>query len=214
MGSDATVRAQLARRGLRALSPPQALEALSLALSGQEVHVVVADVDWTLFREGFEAWGSRPLLAEIGREPGTAGGVPEEPAGHPMLERLAALRPAEREGHLQEWLTSECAAVLGHPEGTQLDPYVGFFDLGMDSLMVVELKKRLERALGVRVSEAVTFDHPNIDVLAAKLLADVGLSPRHALAPTIAANDAKQASYSGSDEDALRLIMEKYEALS
>jgi len=55
MASDAAAKAELARRGLRALAPPQALEALSLALAGRDAHVLVADVDWRSFREGFEA---------------------------------------------------------------------------------------------------------------------------------------------------------------
>ena len=45
---------------------------------------------------------------------------------------------------------------------------VGFFELGMDSLAVVELRNRLDRALGgtVRITEAEVFSHPDASRLA------------------------------------------------
>jgi len=130
------------------------------------------------------------------------------------LDQLAALQTTEREAHLREWLVRECAAVLGHPQDTQLDPQIGFFDLGMDSLMAVQLKKRLEQVLDIHISTTVIFDHPNIDALAAKLLDGIGLSPQKVPIPATNDRNAGHASFSGSDDDALRFIADKYEALS
>jgi epothilone polyketide synthase D len=215
MASGTATRAELARRGLRVLAPSQSLEAMSIAMTGNDPHVVVADVEWSSFREGFEAWGVRPMLAEIAEAVGTDPGDPEIPGGFQWVAQLAALQPLEREAQMREWLGKECAAVLGHPPDTQLDQHTGFFDLGMDSLMTVQLKKRLEQALGVRISTTVTFDHPNIETLAAKLLVDVGLSPQSAMIlPTTNDHEAERVSFSGTDDDALQLIAEKYEALS
>ena len=48
---------------------------------------------------------------------------------------------------------------------------VGFFDLGMDSLMAVELRNRLIRAFEgeMTISRTVVFDHPDVNALATHL---------------------------------------------
>ena len=55
-------------------------------------------------------------------------------------------------------------------------PNVGFFDLGMDSLMSVELRNRLNRTLAGEyvVSNTAVFDYPNIGALAGHLGAELG----------------------------------------
>ena len=46
----------------------------------------------------------------------------------------------------------------------------GFFDQGMDSLLAMELKRRIEAALGVALPSTLTFDHPTVDTLGRFLL--------------------------------------------
>jgi hypothetical protein len=45
--------------------------------------------------------------------------------------------------------------------------------MGMDSLMAVELKARLERSLGVPLPSTLTFNYPTIKALVDYLLSDV-----------------------------------------
>ena len=61
---------------------------------------------------------------------------------------------------------------------------VGFFDLGMDSLMAVELRNRLNRALSGScvVSNTAVFDHPDTASLARHLLAQIAV-PGEAVPP-------------------------------
>jgi len=205
---DDAARAYLEKRGLRAMRPDRALEAMEQALGEHEAHLVVADVDWSTFRGSFEAWRPRPLLAEMGDSAGE--GPANEPSTYPLRAALEALRPEKRADHLEDCLARACAALLGRPESAQLDPHRGFFDLGMDSLMLMELAKRLSGALGVRVSASTNFDQPSIASLAAKLLDDLGLASgygRRAATPA-------DAPVSSDDEDLVRWITEKYEELS
>ena len=55
---------------------------------------------------------------------------------------------------------------------TSPDPTIGFFDLGMDSLMAVELRNRLNRAFAseLTVSNTAVFDYPNVSEFARHLL--------------------------------------------
>ena len=63
--------------------------------------------------------------------------------------------------------------------------HVRFADLGMDSLMAVQLRNRLSRGLGVAkpLAASVMFDHPTIDALSAYLLSALAPAPAEA-APT------------------------------
>jgi acyl transferase domain-containing protein/acyl carrier protein len=74
---------------------------------------------------------------------------------------------------LIEHVRAEVAAVLGLDPAEAPDAGQGFFDIGMDSLMTVELRNRLERAVGCRLPTTLAFDYPSIRELARYLLDDV-----------------------------------------
>ena len=65
-----------------------------------------------------------------------------------------------REG-IAELVLSELRAVLGHNERWMPDEEQGFFGLGMDSLTSLELRNRLEKALGLKLAATVLFDQPS-----------------------------------------------------
>jgi acyl carrier protein len=168
MAGDAE-RQRLERRGLRGLDAQRALDALEWVMSGDEPNAVIVDVDWVTFRESYEAWGPRPLLTQVASKPGDPTGA--ETGLDPRLAALRDQSPSAREEQLRLWLVEQCTIVMRNPEGSELDFRRGFFDLGMDSLMTVELRRRVERALGLRLPAGITFDHPNVDALAAYLSA-------------------------------------------
>ncbi len=60
----------------------------------------------------------------------------------------------------------EVAAVLGWMPDEPVSATTGLFDLGMDSLMAVELKRRLERGVGRALPSTLTFNYPNVQALA------------------------------------------------
>ena len=72
------------------------------------------------------------------------------------------------------FLQQELQAVLRLPSVPA--PTVGFFDLGMDSLMAVELRNRLNRAFSgqCKVSNTVVFDYPEIQALARHIGDELG----------------------------------------
>ena len=73
---------------------------------------------------------------------------------------------------MQARLREEVAAVLNR-SGDGILANQGFRELGMDSLMSVELRNRLERLLGCSLVSTLAFDYPNIEALADYLLDNV-----------------------------------------
>lgn len=91
-----------------------------------------------------------------------------DPAAAALQQALRTAPWREREALLVARMQLAVAKSLGH--GSRLpDPRQGFFELGMDSLMVVEFKTTLEADLGLALPETLTFDHPTIETLAAHL---------------------------------------------
>ena len=61
-----------------------------------------------------------------------------------------------------------------------LDPRQGFFEMGMDSLMAIELKKQLEAALGYVLPVTLAFKYPSIEAITTYLLHEVLPAPQSA----------------------------------
>ncbi len=164
--------AWLARCGVAALPAEEALAALDVLLGGGVTQAVVARVDWRVFRELFELRGPRPLLACLAPESAAA-----ETATHAVpalaVVEMQAAPAAERRPRLVSLLQGEAGAVLGFRDGRLPDTRKGFFALGMDSLMAVELRNRLARIFACKLPATLAFDHANIEVLADHLGATV-----------------------------------------
>ncbi|WP_437606620.1 SDR family NAD(P)-dependent oxidoreductase [Sorangium sp. So ce834] len=177
-GMATSALASLEERGVRAFGPEQAMAALSFCMTAGAAQVVVADVDWPRFCAVVESSGPRPLLSEVPRAtapaPGDAAPAPGDTAPA-LLGELAAAPPRERRRMLQRRIQASVAETLGFAEVDEVSPTRGFFELGMDSLMAVDLCQRLGRALGRPLSSSVTFNHPNVVAMTDFLLEE--LSP-------------------------------------
>ncbi|NEP54469.1 MAG: acyl carrier protein, partial [Moorea sp. SIO3C2] len=96
------------------------------------------------------------------------------PAQRPdFLQQLENAPAHKRQDLLVAYLQKQVTQVLrldpSHPPKGQQ----GFAELGMDSLMAVELKSRLEASLGQTLSSTLAFNYPNIETLANYLAQDV-----------------------------------------
>ncbi len=58
---------------------------------------------------------------------------------------------------------------MGLASPQMLDPAVGFFQFGMDSLMSVTLQRSLSESLGEVLPASVVFDYPTVEALAGYL---------------------------------------------
>ena len=182
MAAEEKAAATAAQMGLLPMTAERAHAGLWQVLRSGRVNGVVVDADW------------RRMGGFLGRRPLLSGLLPRmETGASALLERLREARESEREGLLLEFVQREFQAVLQLPAPPEAG--VGFFDLGMDSLMAVQLRNRLNRGLGgVHVlSSTVVFDYPSPQALARHLAEAVG-------APARAGRQAPRRSVRGGEE--------------
>jgi len=79
----------------------------------------------------------------------------------------------EQRDRVIAYLREQVAGVLGLPEPSAIRLGEGRFDLGMDSLMSVELKNRLETGLEQPLPSTLTFNYPNVGALAEYVISDI-----------------------------------------
>ncbi|WP_394829190.1 type I polyketide synthase [Pendulispora albinea] len=87
-------------------------------------------------------------------------------------QRLLALPSQEdRESFLLDLVRPEIAAVMGISASSSIDPDRPLQELGLDSLMALEIHNRLSGATGMRLKATFLFDHPTPAKIARALLA-------------------------------------------
>ncbi|MEU8633568.1 type I polyketide synthase [Amycolatopsis sp. NPDC048633] len=159
---------QLRRRGIRAMDPALALTVLRQALDADETFLAVADMDWARFAPAFTAARPRPLLDELPEVRRVLETTPVE-TDSPLAQRLAAMTGSAQAEALLDLVRAETAAVLGYPGPGSVEPDRAFRDLGVDSLIALEVRNRLVAATGLKLPAVVLFDHPDPRRLAALL---------------------------------------------
>jgi acyl transferase domain-containing protein/surfactin synthase thioesterase subunit/acyl carrier protein len=163
--------ARLASRGLHSITPAQGLDALQRLLASPQVQMGVIPIDMRQWGAAHRAAAvSRRLSPLQGGEPGTPA---REQEAHELLVRLAAAESQVRASMLSEIIPLQVAHVLRLPE-SQIAPSVPLTALGMDSLMGLELRNRIESILGIRVPASLLLTHTTTEELSAYIHREIG----------------------------------------
>lgn len=216
---DARDRSRLAATGLATLSPEQGLATLALLLAGDAPpQVVAARLQWPVLAERFPAGEEPPLLKELiarARSVSTTGDAGAATQGErpDWVARLQASAPSERVPLLVDLLRERALRVLGLGPTYPLDAQRPLQELGLDSLMAVELKNSLSAAIGRNLAVTLLFEHPTLTSLAKHVVSEVlGLSieAEGPATPELLQVDATTAAIEQmTDEEAEALLLEK-----
>lgn len=214
------VNETLEKQGLRAFSAAEGLEALGQLLHRNDLppQVAVFPADWSKFQASRKSPAQARFTSALAIAPSG-----EEASTTPTADlrtTLLALDPRQRCARLEAYLQQQIAQVL-KLSAARITPHKPLGTLGLDSLMTIELRNRLEAALGVALPATFVWNYPTIAEMAPFLAEKMSLPlPETAAIPTAPANEAPPppdgsleqtlANLSAlSDDDALQALLKK-----
>jgi acyl transferase domain-containing protein/acyl carrier protein len=158
------------RIGLPPMTDASALDAIERLLASGATSATVAAVDWTRFTALHGSRSERPFLQRVAAAaPSEPAPVPGAQTAVPTFASFGALPAAERESRLIVHLQREVCSILGLDPNAPIDLTRGFALMGLDSLMAIDLRNRLQTAMGRALPSPVVFNYPNVRALAGYL---------------------------------------------
>ncbi|MGO4617429.1 acyltransferase domain-containing protein [Nocardia sp. 2YAB30] len=164
----------MAAHGITDASSAGLARALDHAVRADLGQLAVMTLNLRHWFESFPSAAGTPLFDEIESR---ASEIATAFAG-----RLAAASAQERTGLIEAHLLEQVSLTL-HRDSASLSRKATFQDMGMDSLMAVELRNRLESTLGVRLSVALVFTYSTIIALAAFIADELAVAEPSAAEP-------------------------------
>ena len=152
------------------LKPTQGLQALDYLLPNASAQMAVLPVPWSDYFQLFPRATVRPFLQAIAQ---VSGEQVKGQAQGSFLEGLDCISMADRLEKLTSHVQSQVASIMGISPPASLELERGLFEMGMDSLMALELKSALESSLGTSIPAVVAFEHPSVAALSTYLAQEI-----------------------------------------
>ena len=159
-------RRRWAAMGVEEIRPSAGVALMFELAMGTTATVMAVPIVWERYAKGMAAPMPR-LLRELVRQPASA--TAASAPGSSWRSRLDSAPAARRLPMLLQFVTEQALKALALPEHYPLDPQQGLRDVGLDSLMSVELRNRLQEAIGQPLPTTVAFDYPTTSALASHL---------------------------------------------
>jgi mycoketide-CoA synthase len=184
-------RERFSARGLLPIAPEKGFAALGELLSGGATQVVAVPADWSKYTQQLPRGTNTSFLRSLIAATPTSHSKHLQPKPEEDLAaQWAALPPVQRLGRVRQLVESHASRALGVAPGKPIDSQRALHEMGLDSLMSVELRNALAGVLGRSLSATLVFDYPTIESLSRHLAKDVlkldlgdSASPQESIAP-------------------------------
>jgi acyl carrier protein len=159
-------KGRMTDRGINPIAPDDGLQVMDSLLDLHVTQVTVMPVRWSRLLQSYGLGQEPPILEVMAREvrprkktEPTTGGDGE------FKRRLEGAPESERLDILTSFVTLQVAKIMGLDPKHQFDLRAPFMNLGLDSLMAVELRNALAEAMGHSLQTSLVYDHPTIEAL-------------------------------------------------
>ena len=173
---------RLQRSGFGLIAPHAGLQMLAQLLRSNHTQLIAVPIDWPQLLQAIGPEHIPPLLSDRARQVHVTQtarsvrlredrGVSNAP--NDWQQQLAAAAPERRAELIVNYLCGQAARVMGVRAAEALSLDQPLNDLGLDSLMAVEMKNHIESDLGVVVPMVKLLQGPSVAQLAAHVMAQV-----------------------------------------
>lgn len=163
---------QMARqRGLRAMDKHLAIQVLARLLVSDRVQTVIADIDWPLL---YPLLALTPAVSMVQHMAPRKTMVDLELDSQDLdfKQRWLSLQEAERPAALLDYLSQQLAKAL-QAEPDTIDIAQPLINMGIDSLMAVGFRQRVQQVTGLDVPVVLVLGGASLQTLAERLCATV-----------------------------------------
>ena len=163
--------------GMRAFAPDEALDLMMSLRTAAEAQVLVMRADWNAFAT------ARPqdarlydAVLSVGAGSASADTPPGAPASSLLAEWLMLPGSLQADA-VRDAMTRLAARALGLPVSSHIDGTRPLRELGLDSLMAVELRNAIGAAIERTLPATLLFEYPSVDTLSAFVATLLRASP-------------------------------------
>lgn len=198
-------------RGVESMAPQGGLDALREVMRRGAARMAVTPMRWDKFLSAYPE-GAAPAFFSAMARPVTrtlsGGALPAKTAIRPIRDRLAHAPAGTRRNLLVSYLSQQVARVLGRDISQELDPRQPLTDMGLDSLMAVELRNLIGSGMGLAASlpATIVYDYPSIQEMAGYLESQLPFDSQPAARASVNDFDALNSIEELSDEEVDRLF--------
>jgi myxalamid-type polyketide synthase MxaB len=177
---------RLKQQGILPFSPSQGMHLLERVLQLDSPQAMAIAVDWSRLLSLM----SPPILSVLAEEVnhGSGPGRAQRSKDGLTMEKLVAAPAAERQPLIEAFLVEQIGRVL-RCSPSKVDVQQPLTKLGIDSLMAVELKNRVESDVGLTVPVTALLEGPSLAQLSARLVTQLPapVAVSEAAVPAVAA---------------------------
>ena len=216
---DYNVGERISAQGVSMIPPQDGLASLRYLMIEDAAQVGVSPINWSQFMRQFSSGGVPAWLSRMAAEVNSAKASADRAAPAPkaqqaeLLAQLEQATPDRQYDLLTTYVSDQVAKVLGMESGQAVDPSTPLNEMGLDSLMAVELRNRLTASLGLKrnLPATLVFDYPSVEALASYLFQDVLGLGAEAEEPELNGNpvDTLSSIEELSDEEVDRLLKDR-----
>lgn len=198
---------RLQMQGYKMIPLEEGLDILAYLIKNQQQgQIGVFPMDWAKYTERlryinpvfeYVCVNKQPILKEIN-----------------WLDELSGVLPAERRAVLTERLRAVIRKVIGVAVNTRIEESKSLFDLGLDSLMAVEIKNILEGHFNQSLRSTLLFDYPTLEGLIKHLEENISILNISSDEIQTTNVDEKVFDSHVSDMEIDNLLMQKLDALN
>ena len=162
----------LTRMGVSALQPDKALAAMDLLINSGETQTIVADIDWDQFAQIYSIKRDASLFDELTKTKAheEINHISGEDIPSAIASKLTSLQVNERLPFLVEHLRDRIAQAIGFDSGETLETDKGLFEIGLDSLMAMDIVAMVRSEINPSFSFLDLAEAASVEALAISLL--------------------------------------------
>jgi acyl transferase domain-containing protein/NAD(P)-dependent dehydrogenase (short-subunit alcohol dehydrogenase family) len=168
--------ARLENLGLGSLTPELGVALFAEILRIDPSHAAAMSFDVARWSEAYPAAGRRTLFTNLLRESSLDADVGERQTTTGIREALAEVPPGRRRRKLLEEFVRQQVGLVLRMSPARVDVQKPFRTMGLDSLMGLELRNRLETGTGASLPATSVWNYPTVSLLASEVAVRLGVA--------------------------------------